>query len=71
MAKKRMAGEKLKEHGIHIDPAKKGTFTAEASKHDMGVQEFASHVKAHPDDYSPKMRKKANFARNASKWNKD
>ena len=54
--------------GIHIAPSKKGTFTAAATKHDMGVQEFASKVLAHPENYSPAMRKKANFARNASKW---
>ena len=53
---------------IHIDPSKKGTFTAAASKHGMGVQQFASKVLAHPENYSPAMRKKANFARNASKW---
>ena len=50
--------------GIHIDPSKKGTFTAAATKHGMGVQEFASKVLAHPENYSPAMRKKANFARN-------
>lgn len=54
--------------GIHIAPSKRGTFTAAASKHNMGVQEFASKVLANPEDYSPAMRKKANFARNASKW---
>lgn len=43
---------------IHIDPSKKGTFTAAATKHDMGVQEFASYVSAHPDDFSSAMRKK-------------
>lgn len=53
---------------IHIKPSKRGTFTAAASKHGMGVQEFASKVLANPEDYSPAMRKKANFARNASKW---
>ena len=53
---------------IHIAPSKKGTFTAAASKHGMGVQEFASKVLANPEDYSPAMIKKANFARNASKW---
>jgi|GEM_PF-5035395 len=35
----------------------------------MGVQAFASKVLANKDDYSPAMVKKANFARNASKWN--
>ena len=54
--------------GIHIDPSKKGTFTAAASKHGMGVQEFASKVLANKEDYSPTMVKKANFAKNAAKW---
>ena len=53
---------------IHINPSKKGTFTAAASKHGMGVQEFASKVLANKENYSPAMVKKANFARNASKW---
>lgn len=53
---------------IHIDPSKKGTFTAAASRHGMGVQQFAAHVHAHPENYSPAMRKKANFARNSAKW---
>ena len=53
---------------IHIDPSKKGTFTAAASRHSMGVQEFASKVLANKDDYSPAMVKKANFARNVKKF---
>ena len=56
---------------IHIDPSKKGTFTAAASKHGKSVQEFASQVLAHPENYSPAMRKKANFARNSRKWKHD
>ena len=64
-----MFGNKKAEGGpIHIAPSKKGTFTAAASKHGMGVQEFASQVLSHPENYSLTMRKKANFARNASKW---
>lgn len=55
--------------GIHIKPSKRGTFTAAAKEHGMGVQAFASKVLANKDDYSPAMVKKANFARNASKWN--
>lgn len=55
--------------GIHIKPSKRGTFTAAASRHGMGVQAFASKVLANKDDYSPAMVKKANFAKNASKWN--
>lgn len=54
--------------GIHIQPSKRGTFTAAATKHGMGVQEFASKVLANKGNYSPAMVKKANFARNASKW---
>ena len=54
--------------GIHINPAKKGTFTAQATRMGMGVQEAAKHILAHKDRYSSKMVKKANFARNASKW---
>ena len=60
---------KKKEGGIHIAPSKRGTFTAAATKHGMGVQEFASRVLRNKDSYSPAMVKKANFARNASKWN--
>ena len=53
---------------IHIKDSKKGTFTAAAKKHGMGVQEFASKVLANKDNYSPAMVRKANFARNASHW---
>ena len=53
---------------IHIAKNKRGTFTAAATKHGMGVQEFASKVLANKDKYSPAMVKKANFAKNASKW---
>ena len=53
---------------IHIAPSKRGTFTAAAKRHGMGVQEFASQVLGNKDNYSPAMVKKANFARNASKW---
>lgn len=53
---------------IHIKPSKRGTFTAAAKKHGKSVQGFASQVLANKEDYSPAMVKKANFARNASKW---
>jgi len=53
--------------GIHIDPAKKGTFKAQATRMDMGVQEAAAHILANKEDYSPAMVKKANFARNFAK----
>lgn len=54
--------------GIHINPAKKGTFTAQATRMGMSVKEAARHILAHRDRYSPAMVKKANFARNASNW---
>ena len=53
---------------IHIAPSKRGTFTAAAKRHGMGVQEFASKVLANKDKYSPVMVKKANFAHNAAGW---
>lgn len=57
--------------GIYIKPSKRGTFTAAAKKRGMGVQEFASKVLSNKEDYSPAMVKKANFARNASRWKKE
>lgn len=56
--------------GIHIKPSKRGTFTAAAKRHHMGVQEFARTVLNNRARYSAAMVKKANFARNASKWHK-
>lgn len=53
---------------IYIKPSKRGTFTAAATKHNMGVQEFANKVLANKEDYSPAMVKKANFAKNAASW---
>ena len=57
-------------HGgkIYIQPSKRGTFTAAAKQRGLGVQEFASRVLANKDNYSTAMVKKANFAKNASKW---
>ena len=63
--------DEKKAGGIYIKPNKRGTFTAAATKHGMGVQEFASKVLANKEDYSPVMVKKANFARNASRWKKE
>ena len=55
---------------IHIKKSKRGTFTKAAKQHGMSVQNFANRVLRNPSKYSTSMRKKANFARNASKWNK-
>lgn len=60
--------ENFKAGGIYIKPSKRGTFTAAAKKHGMGVQAFANKVLANKGNYSSAMVKKANFARNASKW---
>jgi len=54
--------------GIHLDPAKRGTFKAQATRMGMGVQEAASSILNAPEGkYSPAMRKKANFAKNFAK----
>ena len=53
---------------IHIKKSHRGLFTKEAKEHGMGVQEFTSHVLANKDKYSPEVVKRANFARNASKF---
>jgi hypothetical protein len=53
---------------IHIKPENKGKFTSWAESHGMGVQEAASHVMANKEDYSSTIVKRANFAKNASKW---
>ena len=58
----------MKYGGIHINPANKGKFTAWAKAHGMGVQEAASHVMANKEDYSPTIVKRANFAKNATKF---
>lgn len=55
---------------IHIKPSKRGTFTKAAKQHGMSVQGFTNRVLKNPSKYSAAMRKKANFAHNASKWNK-
>lgn len=53
---------------IYIKPSKRGTFTAAAKKRGKSVQAFASQVLNNPGKYSKAMRKKAQFAKNASKW---
>lgn len=53
---------------IHIKESRRGSFTEAADKHREGVGTFASQVLSHPDDYSPAMRKKAQFAENARSW---
>lgn len=54
---------------IHIKPENKGKFTASAKAAGHSVQQHASAVLADPNA-SPTQKKRANFARNAAKWNK-
>jgi len=54
--------------GINLDPAKKGTFKAQATRMGMSVQEAANEILNAPEGrYTPEMRKKANFAKNFAK----
>lgn len=54
--------------GIHINPKNKGKFTASAKRAGEGVQAYASDVLSDPSA-SPTLKKRANFAKNAKKWN--
>ena len=55
---------KLKSGGqIHIKKKNRGKFTESANNAGKSVQEFAKKER-----YSPTLVKRANFARNASKW---
>lgn len=59
--------EQAKHGGMHIDPSKKGTFKAQATRMGMGIQEAAEHILSNKDSYSSGMVRKANFARNFAK----
>ena len=61
-------GPLFKEGGIVIKKENRGKFTESANRANMGVQEYARHILANKEDYSPTLIKRANFARNASKW---
>ncbi len=53
--------------GIHIKKKNRGKFTAAAKRAGMGVQAYAKKVLT-SSSASPTLKKRANFARNASKW---
>ena len=55
---------------INIKPENKGKFTNWANSKGMSVIEAANRVMANTKNYSPTIVKRANFAKNASKWNK-
>lgn len=62
--------DKGKDSGIHIKKANRGKFTAAAKRAGMGVQAYARKILSAPKGkYSPQLRRRANFARNASKFN--
>lgn len=52
---------------IHIEKKNRGKFTASAKKAGQSVQEHARSVLSNPNA-TPLQKKRANFARNASKW---
>ena len=62
-------GPLFKEGGIMIKKENRGKFTESANRANMGVQEYARHILANKEDYSPTLIKRANFARNTAKWN--
>jgi hypothetical protein len=64
-----MKKTKKKKVTIKIKPENKGKFTASAKKAKKGVQEHAQDVLNDPNA-SPTQKKRANFAKNAKKWNK-
>lgn len=55
--------------GIHIKKKNRGKFTESANKAGQSVQEHAKSVLNNPNA-TPLQKKRANFARNAAKWNK-
>ena len=59
--------QQAKHGGLHLDPRKKGTFKAQATRMGMSIQEAAAHILRNKEEYSPGMVKKANFARNFAK----
>jgi hypothetical protein len=54
---------------INIKESREGLFTKQAQRAGMGVQQFARHVLANKDKFGAATVKRANFARNAKKWN--
>lgn len=55
---------------IHIDKNKEGTFKAAADRRGISMSELADRIKANPENYSPALRKKANFYNNFARHKK-
>lgn len=53
---------------IYIKPSHRGLFKRAAHKQGLSTQEYADKVLANPNASST-LKKRANFARNASHWN--
>lgn len=53
---------------IRIKKKNRGKFTESAKRAGMGVQEYARHILANKDKYSPTLVKRANFTANSRKW---
>lgn len=65
----RLNFNKGKDSGIHIKKANRGKFTAAAKRAGMGVQAYARKILSAPKGkYSPTLRRRAAFARAASKF---
>lgn len=60
---------KGKDSGIHIKKKNRGKFTAAAKRAGMGVQAYARKILSAPKGkYSPTLRRRASFAKAASKF---
>ena len=56
--------------GIHIAKSKEGTYKAAADRRGISMSELADRIKANPENYSPTLRKKANFYNNFARHKK-
>lgn len=56
--------------GIHIAKSKEGTYKAAADRRGISMSELADRIKANPENYSPALRKKANFYNNFARHKK-
>lgn len=56
--------------GIHISDNKEGTYKAAAARRGISMSELADRIKANPENYSPALRKKANFYNNFARHKK-
>lgn len=66
---KRKRLKKKGKSGIVIKPQNKGKFTAWAKARGITVSQAIAAVRKNPKKYSASVRRMANFARSARKWN--